>query len=213
MSETEPRATERPWPRVSRLRVAGPVVLIVAALVAAGISATVRENSTNATSSTASTSTAGTHPAARSSVPITYAVAAKEGKVADYDWGPECDHRTGRLKVPTVYAPPCVPVPTGANGGDRERGHGHDDQRRLLPGPAGRAGLGHLECGRHQRPGPRHRAGLRGHVQPGLRALRAPREPHPLHRIGGRRRSGGGPRRRRHRRAAAARLRLHQRAR
>ena len=50
-------------------------------------------------------------------MPITYAVAAKEGKVADYDWGPECDHRTGRLKIPTVYAPPCVPVPTGANGG------------------------------------------------------------------------------------------------
>ncbi len=122
MSDTEPRPSERPWPRVSRLRIAGPVVLIVAALVAAGISATVRENTDNGASSTTSTSTASTHAATRSSVPITYAVAAKEGKVAGYDWGPECDHRTGRLKMPTVYAPPCVPVPAGANGGDTASG-------------------------------------------------------------------------------------------
>ena len=45
MSDPDPshRPSERPWPRVSRLRVAGPVVLIVAALVAAGVSATVHE--------------------------------------------------------------------------------------------------------------------------------------------------------------------------
>ena len=41
--DPDPRPV-RPWPSVSLLRRAGPVVLIVAALVAAGITATVHEN-------------------------------------------------------------------------------------------------------------------------------------------------------------------------
>jgi hypothetical protein len=105
---------ERPWPRVSRVRMAAPVVLIVAALVAAGIVATVNESNTPAPSATPTTGTGGP---TSSSVPITYASAAKEGKTSSYNWGPECDHHTGRLKIPTVFAPPCVPVPTGSNGG------------------------------------------------------------------------------------------------
>jgi len=120
MSDTEPRPTERPWPRVSRLRIAGPVVLIVAALVAAGALATVHEN--NGTTTTAPSS-GGAAQATRSTVPLTYAAAAKLGKTADYDWGTECDHKTGRLKMPSVYAPPCVPVVTGAkNGGATSSG-------------------------------------------------------------------------------------------
>ena len=102
--------SQRPWPRVSKLRVAGPVVLIVAALIAAGAIATTHENTT-------SSSTAPTTSIAHSSVPITYAVAAKEGRAGAYDWGPQCDHHTGRLKMPSVYAPPCVPVAKGNNGG------------------------------------------------------------------------------------------------
>jgi hypothetical protein len=120
-TETSPPLTERPWPRVSPLRMALPVILIVAALVAAGIVATVHEsnNSTPATTTGPSPSRGGTAP---SSVPITYAVAAKEGKVSSYDWGPRCDHHTGRLKMPTVYSPPCVPVLTGSNGGATSAG-------------------------------------------------------------------------------------------
>ncbi|HEY6472099.1 MAG TPA: hypothetical protein VIY26_04345 [Acidimicrobiales bacterium] len=119
MSDTEAPPSERPWPKVSRLRVLGPVALIVAALVAAGAIATVNESTTNAPSSS---STATTTPSAHSSVPITYATAAKEGKTGSYDWGPECDHHTGRLKMPSAYAPPCVPVTTGANGGGTSNG-------------------------------------------------------------------------------------------
>ncbi len=120
MSDTEPRPNERPWPRVSRLRIAGPVVLIVAALVAAGALATVHEN--NGTTTTAP-SNGGATQTARSTVPLTYAAAAKLGKTADYDWGTECDHKTGRLKMPSVYAPPCVPLVTGAkNGGATSSG-------------------------------------------------------------------------------------------
>ena len=50
-------------------------------------------------------------------MPLTYAAAAKLGKTGAYDWGPQCDHRTGRLKMPSPYAPPCVPVFSGSNGG------------------------------------------------------------------------------------------------
>jgi hypothetical protein len=106
--------TERPWPRVSRVRMAVPVVLIVAALVAAGIVATVNESNSSTPSATPTTSTSGS---TSSSVPITYATAAREGKTSSYNWGSECDHHTGRLKMPTVFAPPCVPVLTGSNGG------------------------------------------------------------------------------------------------
>ena len=110
--------TTRPWPKVGRWRIAGPVVLIVAALLAAGISATVNE-----TNSTSTTTSSGSSPAStRSSVPITYATAAKEGRTAAYDWGPQCDHHTGRLKMPTVFAPPCVPVAKGNNGGAASSG-------------------------------------------------------------------------------------------
>jgi hypothetical protein len=111
---------ERPWPRVGRLRIAGPVVLVVAALVAAGVSATVHEN--NGTTS-APTNTGGqSQPSGRTTVPVTFAVAAKAGRTAAYDWGSQCDHKTGRIKMPTVFAAPCVPVFKGANGGATSSG-------------------------------------------------------------------------------------------
>jgi hypothetical protein len=98
------------------------VVLIVAALVAAGVSATVREN--NGTTSANSAGSGGGRQTAHSTVPLTYAAAAKVGKTTSYDWGPECDHHTGRLKIPSVYSPPCVPVaaPASSNGGATSSG-------------------------------------------------------------------------------------------
>ncbi|HTU36399.1 MAG TPA: hypothetical protein VMF35_00190 [Acidimicrobiales bacterium] len=125
MTDVKPQGTERPWPRVSRVRLAVPVIVIVAALVGAGVAATVNEHSGAPSGSGAST-TAGTHAAHASSaaVPITYAAARKLGKTADYHWGSECDEKTGRLKMPSVYAPPCVPVPAAgaANGGNTAGG-------------------------------------------------------------------------------------------
>ncbi len=116
-----PRPTERPWPRVSTLRVAGPVVLVVAALIAAGISATVHENNGGGSGIS---STTIPRQQVRTQVPLTYAAALKTGKASQEDWGPECDHKTGRLRMPSVYAPPCVPVfPSGTkNGGATANG-------------------------------------------------------------------------------------------
>jgi hypothetical protein len=108
-------AAARPWPKVSRWRIAGPVLLIIAALIAAGITATVNEN--NGSTRSPTSSTGGATTASASSVPITYGAAAKAGRANDYDWGPQCDHATGRLKMPTVYSPPCVPVFKGSDNG------------------------------------------------------------------------------------------------
>ena len=119
MSEPEQTSTPRPWPRVSRLRLAVPVVLIVAALVGAGVVATVNEHSsTNAAAPANGTGAPSTH----ASVPLTYAAATRLGHANEFDWGPQCDQKTGRLKMPSVFAPPCVPVFTGANGGTTSGG-------------------------------------------------------------------------------------------
>jgi hypothetical protein len=125
MTQTEPENTstasgQRPWPKVSRLRAIGPVVLIVAALIAAGISATAHEH--NGGAAAAPPSSGNGQKLAHSTVPITYAAASKAGQAGSYDWGSECDHKTGRLKMPTVYSPPCVPVFTGSNGGATSSG-------------------------------------------------------------------------------------------
>jgi hypothetical protein len=105
---------ERPWPRLSGWRRFGPAVLVVAALVVAGVVATVR----TPTSSGGSAAPPPAAPAGTSSaLAIPYQTAEKSGRVADFHWPAQCDHGTGRLKVPSVYAPPCVPVFHGDNGG------------------------------------------------------------------------------------------------
>jgi hypothetical protein len=48
--------------------------------------------------------------------PMTPLKAKLQGKT-DIDFGPNCDLTTGRVKIPSVYAPPCVQPFTGKNGG------------------------------------------------------------------------------------------------
>lgn len=112
-----PQRPADPLPRVGWLRRYGPVSLIVIAIVAAGIVATVRETGTAAQVS-------GVNPgqAASTAIPPTYTFAARQRRIADYHWAPGCDRATGRLKMPTVYALPCVPVFSGSNGGSTWNG-------------------------------------------------------------------------------------------
>jgi len=49
------------------------------------------------------------------SLPLTFQEAKAQGK--NIDFGPNCDPTTGRVKIPTVYAAPCVEPFTGDNGG------------------------------------------------------------------------------------------------
>src|SRR5262245_17805393 len=48
--------------------------------------------------------------------PMTPQKAELEGK-DDVDFGPDCDTKTGRIKLPVILAPPCVAPFTGDNGG------------------------------------------------------------------------------------------------
>jgi hypothetical protein len=48
--------------------------------------------------------------------PMTTLKAKLQGKT-NIDFGPNCDTTTGRVKIPSVYAPPCVQPFTGKNGG------------------------------------------------------------------------------------------------
>jgi hypothetical protein len=50
-------------------------------------------------------------------MPLTYAEAQDGGTVDDYDWGDRCDTDSAKVRIPTVYAMPCVPVFDGDNGG------------------------------------------------------------------------------------------------
>jgi hypothetical protein len=52
--------------------------------------------------------------------PMTWQRAEEEGVTADVDWGATCDTQTGRLRLPTTYAAPCVEAfdrDDGDNGG------------------------------------------------------------------------------------------------
>ncbi len=179
---TAPARAERPWPAVSLLRRAGPVVLIVAALIAAGVSATTHENK-GTTSAT---------PAEHRERPADRALDGAAHLRRGGQGGQDVRLRLG-LRVRPRDGPPedadrlRPALRARLHGGQRrrhlERRVGQFHQRRLLPGSAGRPGGDGLERGRHQRPGARHRPGLRGHVQPGLRAVRTAREPDPLHRL------------------------------
>jgi hypothetical protein len=53
--------------------------------------------------------------------PMTTLKAKLQGKT-NIDFGPNCDTATGRVKIPTVYAPPCVQPFTGKNGGATSQG-------------------------------------------------------------------------------------------
>ncbi len=107
----------RPWPRVGWLRRVGPALVVAAALVAAGVVATTHEHNGNGSSPTATGHGRPTNLADNPELPITYQMAQKEGRTADYRWVPGCDRSTGRLRIPTIYAAPCVPVARGSNGG------------------------------------------------------------------------------------------------
>ena len=104
----------RPWPAVSPLRRWGPVIVILALIAGVGVVATVKADGTTTTSANAPSRRQQRTFADDPRLPVLYADAKRAGTLADYDWGDRCDPATGRIKVPSVYAAPCVPVWGGA---------------------------------------------------------------------------------------------------
>src|SRR4051812_35041841 len=99
----------------------GPLIGIVVVLaVIAGVVLLSGRDSGTSTQTAAPDSTAGTTPSGSgsgSSTPQLYADAKAAGTEGDVTWVDNCDPETGKIKLPTVYAPPCVPKFTGDNGG------------------------------------------------------------------------------------------------
>ena len=109
----------RPWPRRPLLRRVGPSVVVVGLLTAAAVAGTAdgrREPTADVSGPpVGEVLTYADNP----DLPVTYEDARAAGTLADYDWGDRCDpsrsyNDTGttlaRLAIPSVYAPPCVPV-------------------------------------------------------------------------------------------------------
>src|SRR5947207_2926274 len=68
--------------------------------------------------------TATTNSGAVGKGPVpTYAQAQADGTVGNYDWGPNCNTATGRVKLAGRDVSPCVPVFKGDNGGDIDPDH------------------------------------------------------------------------------------------
>ena len=130
-----PSPSPNPTPadlRTSMAMIWGPLALVLIVLLAVGLVATTKGRASNtATGSATSTpkgATTGPKSWAHSPVlPVTYADAKKAGTVDDYDWGDRCDPKTGRLKIPSVYSPPCTPKWDGTKPWKDTGGTVHDD--------------------------------------------------------------------------------------
>jgi hypothetical protein len=126
----------------SHLRRYGPLAAIVVVLLAIGAIVALGggdddvASTDDTTSTTLSAGDAGA-PEPTGRMPITYAEAEAAGTVDDYDWGGNCDPETGRVKLPSVYATPCVPVFEGDNGGATHGGVTEDTITivRYIPDP------------------------------------------------------------------------------
>lgn len=89
-----------------------PIIVIAAVTVTAiGVSVLARDNADDASRA---------DPAPTSDGPVML----DDANVDDIAWGPNCDTDTGRVKLPTIYAPPCVEPwePGQPNGGSTSPG-------------------------------------------------------------------------------------------
>ncbi|HWJ62817.1 MAG TPA: hypothetical protein VNS19_12690, partial [Acidimicrobiales bacterium] len=100
----------RPWPALSPVRRFGPLVLVVALVVGAGVVATAKGKGTETPGRKAPTESVAKSYVDNPVLPVLYSQAKEDGTLDDYDWGDRCDPETGRNAFPSVYAPPCVPV-------------------------------------------------------------------------------------------------------
>jgi hypothetical protein len=98
----------------------GPLALIVVLLVGVGafvVAGNGGDDEAEEDSARETDELAEGAPEPTGRMPITYAEAQDAGTVDDYDWGDRCDTNLGTVRIPTVYASPCVPVFQGDNGG------------------------------------------------------------------------------------------------
>lgn len=110
--------TATPPPRRPALVRYGPLAVVLAGLVTMAALASTGGDEV-ATGAGGGGEAIGT---ASDQLPITFEEAQRTGTVGEVDFGPMCDPTTGRVMVPSVYAPPCVAARPGVEGGDTYRG-------------------------------------------------------------------------------------------
>lgn len=101
----------------SPLKKYGPLIgiVVVLAVIAGAVVLLGGKNSSDTTAGGSGGSTAPTGNG--SDAPITYEKAKAQGKEGSIEWVENCDPATGRIKMPSVYAPACVPKAPADNGG------------------------------------------------------------------------------------------------
>src|SRR3974390_342316 len=105
-----PRKRRSPWARYA------PIIVIVVIVAIVGVALATRKsgksnNNVSVGSNNGSAGTSGT-----TGVPLFNNDAKAKGQVAKYQWH-NCDTSTGRVAIPVLNPPPCVPEFTGNNGG------------------------------------------------------------------------------------------------
>lgn len=107
-------APARPGP----VRRFGPLAVVVVALLVVAVvsSAKGRPPDRAASGKGATSGPTAVGAAENSDLPTYFDDADDRNEAGEHEWG-NCDFVTGRVKVPSVYAPPCVPVHEGSNGG------------------------------------------------------------------------------------------------
>jgi hypothetical protein len=113
--------------RWNRLRRYGPLAVIVALLLIVGTIVIVGGGGDDEGSEAASgagaiewTTVGDAAPGApepTGRMPVTYAEAEEDGTLDDHEWSDTCDTERGTVKLPSVFANPCVPAFEGDNGG------------------------------------------------------------------------------------------------
>lgn len=110
-TQQTPRAPKSPLARYA------PVIAVVAVVaIVAVVIGVLRGGSSSKSSVSTNTNTSTGASSSFKDVPVLYSEAKAAGTLANYKWQPTCDTTTGRVAIPILAPPPCVPVATN-NGG------------------------------------------------------------------------------------------------
>jgi hypothetical protein len=110
--------------RPSAVRRFGPLAIVVVAVLVVAVIASVKGKPDDETIAAGEPGAqrAVDDPTLNPDLPKTIREMEREEGAEDIDWGERCDKGTGRLRIPSVYSPPCVAVFTGDNGGETHPG-------------------------------------------------------------------------------------------
>jgi hypothetical protein len=110
-----PRSRQPAWMKPAKRY--GPIVVVLALIGAAVLVFGGGGDDGDDDADTAAGGGTATEDELIESGPMTWQKAELEGTTESIDWGPNCDTETGRIKLVSVYAPPCVEPFEGDNGG------------------------------------------------------------------------------------------------